>query len=82
MATQDKSVVLKWDQAVVVQIAIIPQPNNRITIQVAGTTKDSNGNLVNLAVATLDIAAGQVSAVDNMLARALIELRKANGLET
>lgn len=81
MATQDVSVTLKWDQAVVGMLGLIPQSDGSIVIEAHGWTKDSNGNKVQLSPAQLKVQPGQVPAVDNMLARALIELRKANGLE-
>lgn len=82
MATQDVSVILKWDHAFVRLLGLLPQPDGSIIVEVQGGTKDSNGKDVELSIAKLKVQPGQLAVVDNMLARALIELRKANGLES
>lgn len=82
MATQDVSLTLKWDQAKVGMVGIVPQADGSIILEAYGSTKDGAGVEHGLARAQIKIQPGQVAAVDNMLARALIELRKANGLES
>lgn len=82
MATQDVTLTLKWDQAVVGAVGIVPQADGSIMLEAFGTCKDAGGALHQLGRAQIKIQPGQVAAVDNMLARALIELRKANGLES
>lgn len=83
MATQDVVVTytMKWANATVIAMGLVPQKDSSIMIEVHGTTQDANGNLIQLKPAQVSVQPGQVPAVDNMLARALIELRKANGLE-
>lgn len=80
MAIQDKSLTIKGDQVAVLSVSIAPH-GSQIVLNVSGETKDANGARVVLDVVSLTIGAGQVPAIDNLLARALIELRKGNGLE-
>lgn len=84
MATQDVtvSVTMKWDQAAVVLAGIAPQKDGSIMLEVHGTTKDQNGANVNLSPVQISVQPGQVAVIDNLLARALTELRKKNGLES
>ena len=82
MAIQDKAVTVIGSDARVIALQIAPQPNGKIAVSVAGMSKDSAGNDVGLSQFNVLLDPGQLAAVDNVLARALIELRKANGLET
>lgn len=82
MAIQDSVVTIKGDQAAVGMLGIAPQADGSILLEVYGKSKDSLGRDVTLKTASMKIQPGNVAAVDNMLVRALSELRKANGLET
>lgn len=82
MAVQDKTVTVKGSDAKVVALQIAPQSSGKIAVSVIGSSNDSLGNEVGLSQLNILLDPGQIAAVDNMLARALIELRKANGLET
>lgn len=81
MAIQDSTITLKGDQAAVGMLGILPQSDGSILLEVRGTVKDSAGEVHGLGVAQIKVQPGQVPVIDNMLARALTELRKANKLE-
>lgn len=80
MAIQNKTITLLGAQAKVVSFTVYPQANGTFVVTVAGTATDGAAFTQQLA-ATVNVAAG-VAVLDNMAARALMELRKANGLET
>lgn len=81
MAIQDKSVTLVGAQTILFSLTMMPNQDGSTTIVASGSTKDSLGNIEQLNPARIIVQPGQVAAVDNMMARALSELRKANGLE-
>lgn len=61
-------------------ITLYPQEDGSVTVISTGTTLDSNGATVQLKEAQLRVTG--VSVIDNLAAKGLSELRKANGLET
>lgn len=80
MPVQDKTVVVRGSQAVVSSVTMYPQSDGSVVVVVSGATKDAGGGGVDLAQA--QIRTNGVAVIDNLMARALSELRKANGLET
>lgn len=80
MAVKDVTLTLVGAQAAVAQVVLYPQVDGSCVLVATGVTKDNAAKLVTLAEAKLSIPAG-TPAIDNLLARALQELRKANGLE-
>lgn len=82
MPIADKVVTLKANSTAVSAIHIYPQVDGSFVVHVEGVTRDDTNQLVNLSPAKLAPAAGQVASLDGIAARALVELRKANGLET
>ena len=82
MALQDKTITIRHADTKVLGLSIVPKADGSITLSVGGTSKDSNGNVLVLEGSELTVQPGQVAVIDNLLARALIELRKKNGLET
>lgn len=76
---QDKSITLVGLQAALGQVTLFPQADGSVLLVASGTTKDAGSNVVALKEAR--IQALGVVALDNLVARALSELRKANGLE-
>lgn len=79
MAIQDKAITIKGTLTAVASITLYPQADGSVIITAQGSTKDSLGNTVTLNEARLQVTG--VAVIDNMIARALNELRKANGLE-
>lgn len=80
MAVINKSITLQGATAKVVSFTVYPQTNGSYVVTVAGTATDGAAFTEQLAT-TLTIPAA-TAVLDNMSARALTELRKANGLET
>lgn len=81
MAIQDKPITIKGSLTTVSSLSLYPQADGTIVLVASGSTKDANGNNVTLLDARLQVVAGTVPVIDNLLARALTEVRKANGLE-
>ena len=81
MAVKDVVLTLKGDQAAVSKLEIYPAPDGTAAVIVSGFTKEAGGKTVNMEQASLKVRITDIAAVENMLARALMELRKANGLE-
>ncbi len=79
MPIQDKVVTIRGTQAVVNSVTLHPQADGSVVLTAFGTSKDAGGALVQLGEARLQVSG--VPVIDNLVARALIELRKANGLE-
>lgn len=81
MAITDKTITIRGAQAVVTSVALYPQPDGKVHVVVHGEERSPGGGIVPLDSARQTFPAG-VAILDNMLARALRELRLANGLET
>lgn len=87
MPIQNRTITLNGTDAKVLAVSISPQykPDgtvDHIVLAAVGVTKDGTGKEVVLENLQVKIQPGQMAPVDNILARALIELRKQNGLET
>jgi len=79
MPIQDKVVTVKGIPTRLVKVELWPQLNGSVTLGAIGDTVDANGAKVALDEAKINVTG--VGAVDNLVARGLTELRKANGLE-
>lgn len=80
MAIQNKSITVVGAQTAVERITMFPQADGSVVLTAIGKARDLGGLPVDLKEAYLRVTG--VAAVDNLVARALIELRKANDLET
>lgn len=80
MPIQDKVVTIKGAQAVVSSVTLYPQADGSVILTAHGVSKDASGKVVQLEEARLQVSG--IAVIDNLCARALIELRKANALET
>lgn len=80
MAIQNKTVTLLGANAKLISFTVFPQPNGTFVVTINGTVDDGAAFTDQLA-ASVSFPAG-IAVLDNMSNRALIELRKANGLET
>lgn len=79
MAIQDKVVTIFGAQTVLGSVTLLPQADGSVVLTASGTTRDSNGATVALNEARMRVTG--VAVIDNLVARGLTELRKANGLE-
>lgn len=79
MAIQNKSVTILGATAKVSSFTVFPQADGSYVISAGGTATDSLSGIEQLSL-TANFPA--VAVLDNMSARVLTELRKANGLET
>lgn len=87
MPIKNKSITISGADAKVIGVTLTPQYRSdgsveHIAVAAVGVTKDGSGKDVGLEVFSAKLQPGQMAPVDNILARALIELRKQNGLET
>lgn len=80
MALQNKTITLLGASAKLSSFAVYPQADGTFRVTISGVADDGAGNVDQIA-ATVQFPSG-VGVLDNMSARALTELRKANGLET
>lgn len=80
MALKDAVITVKGDQAVVRKVEIMKNQKGEYVLICFGESKTSDGKLIGLDAAQ-EIAAPGVKALDDIWARALPVLRKANGLE-
>lgn len=81
MPIQNKTITIQGNSVALASVTLYPQPGGGTVVVAVGATVDAQGNAVPLEAAHVTVPAG-VGAVDNLLARALRELRLANGLET
>lgn len=81
MAIQDKAITIIGSQSTLIGVLLAQNPDGSITMVAQGHTKDGLGNSIRLDDAKMTIQPGQIAVIDNLLARALSEVRKANGLE-
>lgn len=79
MAIQNKSVTITGASTKLTSVTLYPQLDGSVVISAIGTASDGSATPVSLSEARLQ--ATGVAALDNMVARALTELRKTNGLE-
>lgn len=79
MTIQDKTLTVIGAQTTLQQVTLSPQADGSIVLIASGVTKDNGGNAIGLTPARLQVTG--VPVLDNLVARALSELRKANGLE-
>lgn len=79
MAVQNKTVTLLGASAKVTNFTVTPRADGSYAVSIVGTTTDGAAFVEHL-LADISIPSG-VAVLDNMSARALTELRKANGLE-
>lgn len=87
MAIQDRAITLRGNDAKILAVSCAPKYKadgtiDKIVVTAVGVTKDSLGNDVQLSNLQVEINPGVMAPVDNLLARALVELRKSNLLET
>lgn len=82
MAILNRTITINGADAKVVGISLEPQADGSIKISVFGQTKDSTGKDIVLEPFVVKVQPGQFAPADNMLARGLVELRKANQLES
>lgn len=80
MAIQNKTVTLLGANAKLVSFTVYPQASGAYSVVINGVVDDGAGFTDQLS-ASVNFPSG-VAVLDNMSARALTELRKANGLET
>ena len=80
MALTNKTVTVLAATAKVASFTVYPQAGGAFIVTVSGSATDGASFTEQLA-ATVNVPAG-VAVLDNMAARALTELRKANGYET
>jgi hypothetical protein len=80
MAIQNKTVTLLGASAKVNSFTVYLQADGSYRVTIAGIATDGAAFEEQLAAA-ISVPSG-VAVLDNMSARALVELRKANGLET
>lgn len=80
MPVKDVTLTLKGDRAAVAQVILYPQIDGSCVLVASGITYDSASQVVTLKEAKVPCPAG-TDVLDKLLARALTELRKANGLE-
>lgn len=79
MAIQNKAVTILGAQTALAAVTLYPQADGSVVLVAAGSTKDNLNATVPLSEARLQVSG--VAAIDNLVSRALTELRKANGLE-
>jgi hypothetical protein len=79
MALTDKPITIVAAQTALTKLEAWPQANGSVTLIAFGSTRDGGGNVIPLLNATLNVTG--LPVIDNLVARALTELRKANGLE-
>lgn len=82
MPILDRNITVRGADAKVTGLALEPLAGGAIKITVFGTSKDSAGKDIALEPYSVTVQPGQLVAADNMLARGLVEIRKANGLES
>ena len=80
MALTNKTVTVLAANAKVASFTVYPQADGKFVVAIAGTATDG-ANFTEQLAASVTVPAG-VAVLDNMAARALTELRKANGYET
>ncbi len=79
MALTDKTQTILAAQTTLASVTLFPLPDGSVVLMANGSTKDAGGNVVALNVGRIQVTG--VAVLDNLVARALTELRKANGLE-
>lgn len=79
MAIQNKTVTFQGSLTTLTSFNVFLQAGGAYTVVASGVATDGSGNTQQIAV-TINLPAG-TAVLDNMAARALTELRKANGLE-
>lgn len=76
---RDSVLTLKGNQVAISAVHLRPLKDGSVQMTVIGETKDGAGNTVQLRHASLSLAG--VPVVDDLMTRALAELRRANALE-
>jgi hypothetical protein len=79
MPLTDKPITVIAAQTAISALTLYPQPDGSVVLVAVGATKDSGGSVVALKEARLQVTG--LAVIDNLVARGLTELRKANGLE-
>lgn len=79
MAVQNKTITILGSTAAVTSVTLGSAGSKGTGVSVNGTAQDSTGTTVTLIPASIAVLGDP--AVDALMARALVLLRKANGLE-
>ena len=80
MAIQDRTLTLKGDQAEVLKVEAVKNPDGSYKLVAFGKTSTSDGKEVILEAGNEDVPASN-PALSGIWARALTALRRQNGLE-